>query len=142
MLKEAFYEIYKECKYIKRFLSLNQEAFEKILTKFIKYGRHFHPDSELQNIYDNAILGMRVHEMKNKFNGFQHHIENEYSTFFYKNKKDGNKSLKTLMSEKIFTRNELYTFGLFSGLTVAMLIVMIFMSWEGGLDIDGVSSFA
>jgi len=85
---------------------------------------------------------MRVFEMQNRFNGFLSHIEREYATFFFKNVKEGNKNLKSITSEKLFTRGELYSFGLFSGFAALIFLIIIILANEGERALDSGSNFS
>ena len=74
--------------------------------------------------------------MKDRLNNFLVSVENDYIRSFFKNKIDGVNALRQLTQGHLMSKNETFWFGHFTGFAVLLVIVIVVLCVDGGLDVD------
>lgn len=75
--------------------------------------------------------------MRDRLNNFLVSVENEYIRSFFKNKIEGVNAIRQFTQNVLISKNETFWFGLFTGFAVILVILIVVLCVDGGLDIDG-----
>ena len=139
----AIKEVYKEVSLLEEFISLNQEAKEKLLKKYDKYFKYFFEDEEGKVSYLRKIINDfienntellnsndKLREMKDDISKtFTHYFSGKY-------KKKTHKILKSYLANVKLTETESFYLGFFIGLLCFIFIFIIFLAYNYDIDMD------
>ena len=139
----AIKEVYKEVSLLEDFISLNQEAKEKLLKKYDKYFKYFFEDEEEKVSHLRKIINDFIEnntELLNSQDKLREMKDNISKTFIHyfsgKYKKKTHKILKSYISTVKLTETESFYLGFFIGLLFFIFIFIIFLAYNYDIDMD------
>ena len=139
----AIKEVYKEVSLLEDFISLNQEAKEKLLKKYDKYFKYFFEDEEgkvsnlRKTINDFIENNTELLNSDDKLRELKDNISKTFIHYFsgkYKNKT--HKILKSYLTNVKLTESESFYLGFFIGLLCFIFIFIIFLAYNYDIDMD------
>ena len=139
----AIKEVYKEVSLLEDFISLNQEAKEKLLKKYDKYFKYFFEDEEgkvsnlRKTINDFIENNTELLNSDDKLRELKDNISKTFIHYFsgkYKNKT--HKILKSYLTNVKLTEAESFYLGFFIGLLCFIFIFIIFLAYNYDIDMD------
>ncbi len=139
----AIKEVYKEVSLLEEFISLNQEAKEKLLKKYDKYFKYFFEDEEgkvsnlRKTINDFIENNTELLNSDDKLRELKDNISKTFIHYFsgkYKNKT--HKILKSYLTNVKLTESESFYLGFFIGLLCFIFIFIIFLAYNYDIDMD------
>ena len=139
----AIKEVYKEVSLLEEFISLNQEAKEKLLKKYDKYFKYFFEDEEEKVSHLRKIINDFIEnntELLNSQDKLREMKDNISKTFIHyfsgKYKKKTHKILKSYLANVKLTETESFYLGFFIGLLCFIFIFIIFLAYNYDIDMD------
>ena len=139
----AIKEVYKEVSLLEDFISLNQEAKEKLLKKYDKYFKYFFEDEEEKVSHLRKIINDFIEnntELLNSQDKLREMKDNISKTFIHyfsgKYKKKTHKILKSYLANVKLTETESFYLGFFIGLLCFIFIFIIFLAYNYDIDMD------
>jgi len=144
-LKNCFHLYYKEISLLLEYYKINYEALRKILKKQKKLCGNFSSrlpftPIKLDSLYtENSFLTRNL----SKLEKLKQDLETQYIDFFYtaKRKTMGRVELNKIAQGKLISNWENFNFGLFSGFTILLIIIILILGIKGDLDPDSDHQF-
>lgn len=135
----AIKELYKEVNLISVFAEINLAAKDKLLHKYKKYSQYFDKELliNLENNLNEFLVKIDLNDSKNDMNKLIEEIENLFVVCFQeKYKTKTKKVLKAYSQANKFTQSQSFYLGLFIGLLLFQLLIIILIISNYNIDMD------
>jgi len=150
-LKRCFQQFYKEIVLVSEYLILNLEGFRKIIKKFKKLTKNIllfgesgaAIENSLKTRFDIIYTNSFIQKNQHKSQLLRSDLENQYIDLFYKkfNRKAGHQDLRKISQGRLISQIESFYFGLFLGIAIFLIFLILILTVFGGLDVDSDALF-
>ena len=137
-LKNCFLSYFREMLFLVEFHQLNYEGFRKILKKYAKLTKSLPITFALKTNMNSLYSSTNVQEGFVILSKLKQDFETFYLETFYcqSHRKEGRQELLKITQNRLISKWEGYFFGLFSGCSLVLFLIILLMAYEGDLDPD------
>ena len=137
-LKNCFHLYYKEISILLDYYNVNAESFKKILKKQKKLCNEFPKKLFKLMKYDSFFNEKtQINKKISQLAKLKQETETLYLDFFYSlDKHQGKTDLNKISHDRLISHWENFYFGMFSGFTIFLLVIIIILGRKGDLDPD------